>query len=152
MTTHGPDETASLGRRLGELLERGDVVVLTGDLGAGKTTFVRGVLEGVGAEGRAKSPSFTIVVEHAGRVPVYHVDAYRLTLEELVDAGIGEYLSGDGACLVEWGEKLQGLLPETHLEIEVQFATGDADTRTLAFVPHGLSWARRVSILAGGER
>src|SRR5258705_7953600 len=96
-----PDETAALGERLGRVLEAGDVVALIGDLGAGKTAFVQGMARGLEVTSqRVASPTFTLVNEHPGRVPLYHIDLYRLTrADELVEIGFEEYLGGDGVAV-----------------------------------------------------
>ncbi len=106
-------------RALGEILRPGDVVALTGELGAGKTVFCKGVGEALGIPaGRIASPSFTIVTEHRGRVPFCHIDVYRLSsVEEALDIGLDEALSGERVCLVEWAEKIRILLPNDRIEI-----------------------------------
>ncbi len=99
-------ETARLGAVLGELLEPGDVVLLHGDLGAGKTAFTQGVGRGLGVSVAINSPTFTILKEYTGRIPLYHFDFYRIDQpEEIWTLGFDEYLSGDGACIVEWAER-----------------------------------------------
>src|SRR5436853_1049828 len=110
--TRSPEETDAAGARLGETLGPGDVVALTGELGAGKTCFTQGLARGLGVTGRTVSPTFVLVNEYRGRVPVHHVDAYRTgSLTELLDLGIEELLSGDGVTVVEWADKLLPLLP-----------------------------------------
>ena len=108
-----PEDTLAIACALGEVLEAGDVVALTGDLGAGKTLFCKGVGEALGVPpGRIVSPSFTIVTEHRGRIPLTHVDVYRLdTLREAEEIGLSETFSGAGVCVVEWAEKVRELLP-----------------------------------------
>ena len=106
-------ETISLGRRLGALLQAGDVVALSGDLGAGKTHFVKGIASAFDVDmGDVSSPTFTIAHEYAGRVPIFHLDLYRLTgLGDARRAGLEEYMMGDGICLVEWPGRAPDLLP-----------------------------------------
>jgi len=119
-------ETEELGRRIGEKLVGGDVVALSGDLGAGKTTLTRGIALGVGVEDDVFSPTFTLVHEHKGRVPFYHIDLYRITSEEEASlAGIEEYLRGDGITVIEWAERAVGLLPEDRVEMELTFRGGE---------------------------
>src|SRR3989338_5939632 len=118
--TRSPEETLALGRRLGELLQPGDVVALCGPLGAGKTTFIKGIALGLGvADAReVKSPTFVLIKEYAGRVPIAHVDLYRL--ERATDAGrigLESYLNDRTVCLVEWAEKFPWLLPAKHLRV-----------------------------------
>jgi tRNA threonylcarbamoyladenosine biosynthesis protein TsaE len=114
------EETIALGERLGGLLGAGDVVALYGGLGAGKTTMTKGIARGAGVESEVHSPTFTLIHEHAGRVPFYHVDLYRL--EGDVDTsmlGIEEYIYGEGIVVIEWAERAPGVLPAERLEIEL---------------------------------
>ncbi len=107
-----PEDTQALGERLGARLGPGDVVACTGELGAGKTCFLQGVARGLGVRSDVTSPTFVLVNQYQGRLPVYHVDAYRAdSLTELLDIGIDELLYGDGVTLVEWADKLLPLLP-----------------------------------------
>lgn len=115
-----PAGTAAFGRRLADLLFPGAVVALRGPLGAGKTYLVRAVAEGLGvADGRVvSSPTFVLIQEYAGRLPIYHFDAYRLrTAGEFHDLGAHEYFAGDGVCLVEWADRVEEELPAEHLRI-----------------------------------
>jgi tRNA threonylcarbamoyladenosine biosynthesis protein TsaE len=114
--------TEAFGRRLGGLLFRGAVVALVGPLGAGKTHLARAVAEGLGADGRAvSSPTFTLLHEYAGRLPVYHFDAYRLRgPAEFADLGADEYLDGDGVCLVEWADRVVAALPAERLGVTLR--------------------------------
>lgn len=115
--------TQALGKSLGPLLFPGAVVALIGPLGAGKTTFVRAVAEGMGVNNLAavNSPTFTLIHEYPARLPIYHFDAYRLaTAEQFEGLGIQEYFAGDGVCLVEWADKFLDLLPEERLEIRIE--------------------------------
>ena len=105
-------ETQALGERLGGRLGRGDVVACIGPLGAGKTCFLQGLARGLGVTAPVTSPTFVLVNQYRGRVPVYHVDAYRTrSLTELVDLGLEEMLHGEGVTIVEWADKLLPLLP-----------------------------------------
>lgn len=127
----GPSETQHWGRRLGQVVQPGLVVGLIGPLGAGKTTFVRGVAEGAGVEPRSvTSPTFILIQEYDGRLPVYHFDTYRLEdPESFVDLGVDEYFFGDGVCLVEWADRFPECLPSDRLEI--RFTTTGEDARRL---------------------
>jgi len=131
-TSNSPDDTLAIARALGEALRPGDVVALTGDLGAGKTLFCKGVGEALGiAPDRIVSPTFTSVAEHAGTVPLLHIDAYRLgTPREAEEIGMRDLLPGDGVCLVEWGEKIAELLPTEC--IQVTFTISGDDRREIA--------------------
>jgi len=118
--TVGPAETELLGERIGEALEPGMVVALIGELGAGKTMLTKGIARGLGVPGLVHSPSFTLIHEHVGRLPVYHFDLYRLnTPEELEDLGCDSYFYGTGVTIIEWAEKILKLLPPDHLEIRI---------------------------------
>lgn len=132
MQTESAQETVKLGERLGKRLRPGDVVALVGELGAGKTTITRGIAQGLGVEADIHSPTFTLIHEHPGTIPLYHVDLYRIDRpEEAEDIGIEEYIHGDGVTIIEWAEKIMPLLPEDALRIELRM-TGD-DMREIAF-------------------
>ncbi len=111
--TASPEATIALGRRLAAHLEPGDVLALSGDLGAGKTHLVKGLCAGLGVPlETVTSPTFTIVNEYGGRLPVYHLDAYRIERpEEFFELGYETYFFGDGVCLVEWPERVADLIP-----------------------------------------
>ena len=120
ITTHRAEDTQAAGARLAESLVPGDVVALTGELGAGKTCFTQGLARGLGVTGRAVSPTFVLVNEYRGRLPVHHVDAYRTTsLTELLDLGLEELFSGDGVTIVEWADKLLPLLPARTIHVHI---------------------------------
>jgi len=136
LISRSPEQTQKLGVRIGELARPGDVFLLVGELGVGKTCLTQGIAWGLGIEGYAASPSFVIVREHYGRLPLYHVDLYRLdNIEEVADLGLDDYLCGKGVCVVEWAEKGQGVLPAEHLLIEISYLS---DTeRRFKFKPGG---------------
>lgn len=118
--TRGPAATEALGEELGRGLGPGAVVALVGELGAGKTTFVRGLARGLGVAEGVTSPSFTLMQEHAGRVPLYHFDAWMAAREEaFLQSGAGEYLGGAGVCAVEWGDRIEAYLPAPRLEVRL---------------------------------
>jgi len=106
--SHSPAETEALGEKLGRVAQRGLVIALSGDLGAGKTQFVRGLARGLGVAGRVHSPTFTLVNEYGGgRLPLFHLDLYRLeTAEQIRSAGIEEFLSPEGVSVIEWAERI----------------------------------------------
>lgn len=136
--THSAEETAALGRRLGGMLGAGDFVALVGELGSGKTQFVRGVAAGLGVDPAipVTSPTYTLMNEYAGRVPFYHFDLYRLGGgSDLRELGFDDFFYGEGACLVEWAERLQGEIPAERLT--VSFFHGGDDQRRLEFAAHG---------------
>ena len=130
-------ETREAGERLASALRPGDVLLLRGALGAGKSELTRGIARGLGITEPVTSPSFTILnVYESGRIPLYHFDWYRLeSAEELYELGLQEYLGGDGIAVVEWPEKCEEALPESFLEVRIVI-TGP-DTRTLEMIPHG---------------
>ena len=135
-TTHAESETAAAGRRLGETLSAGDVVLLFGDLGAGKTVFVRGLAEGLGINSaEVTSPTFTLVQEYrAGRLPLIHVDLYRLNDPlEIDELGLDELAAG-AVLAVEWGEKLP-YPPADAIEVRIAHAGGDSRTITIGGQP-----------------
>jgi len=128
--SHSPEETRALGEKLAARLAPGDVVILEGELGAGKSELARGIAKGLGVTETVTSPSFTILnVYESGRCPLYHFDWYRLeSAEELFELGLEEYLGGDGIAVVEWAEKCPEALPEKTIRIRLE-ATGDEERR-----------------------
>lgn len=121
VSTENAEETIALGERLGALLGVGDVVALTGDLGAGKTTLVKGIAAGMGITADICSPTFTLIREHSGEVPLYHVDLYRLSgIVEVDTIGVEEYIYGSGVTIIEWADRMQSLLPAERLDVELR--------------------------------
>ncbi|RSL29288.1 tRNA (adenosine(37)-N6)-threonylcarbamoyltransferase complex ATPase subunit type 1 TsaE [Salibacterium salarium] len=114
-----PEDTAKIAGIIGRHLESGDILTLTGDLGAGKTHFTKGLAAALGVERIVNSPTFTIIKEYNGRLPLYHMDVYRLDEEEADELGIEEYLESEGICVIEWPEKIKDILPEDRLEITI---------------------------------
>jgi tRNA threonylcarbamoyladenosine biosynthesis protein TsaE len=125
--TASPDETIALGRRLAAALQPGDVVALYGDLGAGKTHLVKGICAGLGvAPAAVTSPTFTLVNEYRGDLPVFHFDAYRVERpDEFFDLGYEDYFFGDGVSLVEWPERVEGLIPPEAIRLRLAHGGGD---------------------------
>lgn len=150
--TSSPAETEALGRRLGALLRPGDVVALSGDLGAGKTVLARGLAAGAGATGYVASPTFTLIREYRGPSRVYHVDLYRLDRpEQLDDLGLDEILDGSGIVVIEWAEKALPLLPPEHLWVTIRFVDGD-QARQLEFLPKGARYVEIAATLCASSR
>lgn len=120
ITSHSEEETLALAEKLLAVLRPGDVLVLTGELGAGKTVFVRGLAKGLGLdENKVSSPSFTMVNEYRGEKPLYHFDLYRLVdSDELIEIGWDDYLSRGALVAVEWGEKADYYLPDKYYQID----------------------------------
>ena len=122
-------ETAAAGERLAAGLGPGDVVALTGELGAGKTCFVQGLVRGLGVVTGATSPTFVLVNEYRGRLPVHHVDLYRTeSLTELLDLGLEDLLGGDGVTLIEWADRCEPLLPARTIRVHID-GVGDEPRR-----------------------
>ena len=118
--TRSPEETRALGERLGAGLRPGTVVACIGELGAGKTCFLQGLARGLGVTTHVTSPTFVLINEYRGRLPVYHLDAYRTgSLTELTELGIEEMLHGDGVTVVEWADKLLPLLPARTIHVSI---------------------------------
>jgi len=130
LSSSSADETRRLGEALGRLLEVGDTVLLSGQLGAGKTVFVQGMASGLGYEGTVSSKSFVLLGQYEGRIMLYHADLYRLDQPEQVEDLALDELILDGAVAVEWPERAEELVPEDHLLIE--FAIESAESRTLS--------------------
>jgi tRNA threonylcarbamoyladenosine biosynthesis protein TsaE len=146
--TSSPDATRALAAALATLLRPGDLVLLAGDLGAGKTAFVQGAAGGLGVGGPVVSPTFTLVREYGGRVPVVHMDVYRLDrVQDVIDLGFDEYLDARSVVLIEWGDVIQGLLPESWLGVRLSLDDQDEMRRTVDIAGTGPSWTARWELL-----
>jgi tRNA threonylcarbamoyladenosine biosynthesis protein TsaE len=146
-TTSSAEQTRALGRALAEVLRPGDVVVLAGDVGAGKTTFAQGVALGLGVTEPVTSPTFTIVHGYNGRIPLAHVDVYRLeSIGELHDLGFEEVIDDARVTLVEWGDMVAQALPTERLQVRLELG-GDDDERFVTFASHGARWRERLPAL-----
>jgi tRNA threonylcarbamoyladenosine biosynthesis protein TsaE len=121
LVSRSPEDTVQIGRHLGTLLRPGSVVALYGDLGAGKTVLVKGIADGLGLKATIHSPTFTLIHEHPGPVPLYHVDLYRIDEADVDSLGLDEYLESEGVVVIEWAEKIKALLPTDRLDIELRF-------------------------------
>ena len=156
LKSRSPEETRAMGDVLGGLLGRGDVIAVSGELGAGKTCFAQGVASGLGVRDRVTSPTFTIIQEYDGRIPFYHIDLYRLEgAHDLEDLGYEDYIYGDGVVLIEWPDLIEGILPPARLEVMISVPDGEGD-RDIRFVPAGarfeeviLEFERRVKETGG---
>jgi len=142
--TESPEETLALGRRIGQAAEAGDCLALVGELGSGKTHLAKGLAEGLGAAAAREvtSPSFVLCREYRdGRIPFYHLDAYRLTgARDLEGIGAEEMLEGDGLAALEWADRAPQVLPKDHLQIRFE-VTGER-SRRLTLTPHGVRATR----------
>jgi len=142
-----PEETQAIANLLTPALLPGDVVALSGDLGAGKTCFVQGAARALGVTDRVTSPSFVLVKEYKGAFPILHLDVYRLSnLQELTDLGYEEFLDPAGIVFIEWGDAVKPLLPEDYLEVSIRRSI-DED-RLIDIHARGTSWNRRLVDLA----
>jgi tRNA threonylcarbamoyladenosine biosynthesis protein TsaE len=146
--TASADETIAVAASLAPVLRPGDVVVLGGGLGSGKTTFARGIGRGLGVTEPVVSPTFTIVREYEARVPLVHMDVYRLDrVQELHDIGLEEVIDADAVTLVEWGDVVAAYLPPDRLEVRLETGPGD-DDRLITVSLHGSSWRARENAVA----
>ena len=132
---HSLEETEEIAMRLANLLQPGDLLTLEGELGSGKTTFTKGLAKGLGITRNVNSPTFTIVKQYKGRIPLYHMDVYRLEDSD-EDIGFSEYFHGDGVSVVEWAKFIKDYLPEERLEIGIEY-TDDDQARKLKFNAFG---------------
>jgi tRNA threonylcarbamoyladenosine biosynthesis protein TsaE len=134
----GPDRTRTIGRSLGRAAAPGTVLALVGELGAGKTQLAKGVADGLGVRSVVNSPTFVLMNEHVGRLRLFHVDAYRLgDPEEALTAGLLDDRQADGMVVIEWADRLDGLLPEERLQITLSTPPDEPDGRLLAWEAHG---------------
>ena len=151
--TTSAEETREVGEAVASLLRPRDAVVLTGELGAGKTTFAQGVARGLGIEEQVSSPTFTLIKEYSGILDLAHVDVYRLDrVQDVVDLGLEELGGGDDVLLVEWGDTIEELLPDDRLRVELTTdeAPGE-DVRAISISATGDGWARSVRRARSGR-
>lgn len=150
--TSSQEETIALGRTLGSLLREGDVLVLTGDLGAGKTQLTKGIARGMGILGDVTSPTFTIEMVYEGeRMPLYHFDLYRLVdAGELEDIGLYDVLGGDGPCVIEWGERFVDEIGSERVDVLISRLDGEGEGESEAGA--GIEPSRRIRLTAHDAR
>ncbi|HHW00143.1 MAG TPA: tRNA (adenosine(37)-N6)-threonylcarbamoyltransferase complex ATPase subunit type 1 TsaE [Clostridiaceae bacterium] len=118
--TYSVDQTIEAGRLLGSILQKGDVICLEGALGTGKTAFTSGIAKALGIDGYIKSPTFTIVNEYKGKLPLYHFDVYRISdSSEMFEVGFEEYLYGNGVVVIEWANMIKDILPEEYIRVDI---------------------------------
>jgi len=146
IVSHSPEQTQKLGVRIGQLALPGDVFLLVGDLGTGKTCLTQGIAWGLDIKEYALSPSFVIIRELYGRLPLYHIDLYRLDrIEESMELGLDDYLYGRGVCVVEWAEKALSMLPVERFLIKISYLS---DTeRSFQMEPSGQRYLQIVAQL-----
>lgn len=149
LTLASPAATNAFGHLLGEEARPGDIITLAGNLGAGKTTLTQAIGKGlrVPEECYITSPTFSLLHEYPGRIPLYHMDLYRLADEEEIEAlGFEDYLYGEGLCVIEWPERLGTLMPEERLHIDLRFSSETERVATLT--GYGDHWLQRIKSLA----
>jgi tRNA threonylcarbamoyladenosine biosynthesis protein TsaE len=146
LVTHNAEQTQKFGTAIGKLAEPGDIYLLIGDLGAGKTCLTQGIAYGLDIHEYTLSPSFVIMRELHGRLPLYHMDFYRLdNVAEISDLGLDDYLFGEGVCVIEWANKGLTVLPEDHLLIGIDYIS---DTeRSFVIEPRGERYVRMLTKL-----
>ena len=138
LNSHSLEQTQLLGSYLGELAQKADIFLLIGELGTGKTCLVQGIARGLDVKEYAFSPSFVILREYHGRLPLYHIDFYRLDhIEEIADLGLEEYFYGDGVCVVEWAEKGLQIVPRDNLLITIHYIPASQTGRSICLKPQG---------------
>jgi tRNA threonylcarbamoyladenosine biosynthesis protein TsaE len=140
------ERTESFGKTLGEIVEPGDIVTLEGPLGAGKTALTQAIARGLGVDPRiyVTSPTFSLLHEYQGRIPLYHMDLYRLTGEDEIESlGFSEYLYGNGLTVIEWPERLGSLMPPERLHVTL--AISGETSRTANLTGYGNLWQKKVA-------
>lgn len=137
---NGLEETEDFGIKLGKLLKSGDIVCLNGDLGAGKTTLSKSIGLGLGVDDYITSPTFNLINEYNGRLKMYHFDVYRLdNVDDLYDLGFDEYFYGDGVCIIEWAEKIEGVIPKDRIILDIENGE-NIDERIISIRGEGSSY------------
>ncbi len=147
--------TRRIGEAIGKGLQPGDVILLAGPLGAGKTTLVQGMAKGLGVTGSVMSPTFVLMRELEGRLKLYHLDLYRLEkMPEITDLGLDDYLFGEGVTVIEWADKAEALWPDDHMRIDLEYGA-EGKGRKLKVTAHGKRYQKMMDELTakfGGER
>ena len=145
ITTYSAKETKEIAYKIGKILTKGTLIVLTGDLGAGKTTFTQGLASGMGITKMVTSPTFTIMKVYKGKLPLYHIDAYRLEgmTQEL---GLEEMMDDDGVCVIEWPIFIFDSLPDAYLNVDIKRIRDDI--RSLTFIPHGKEYEKILEVIS----
>ena len=143
LTSTSPEDTQAAGERLAHTLAPGAVVALTGELGAGKTCFIQGLARGLGATTWATSPTFVLINEYRGRLPIHHVDAYRVSgPTDMIDVGLLDLIDADGVTLIEWPERVRSLLPDRTIDVTIEGLGDDPRTITILAPKRGVSNSR----------
>ena len=143
-----PEATRKLGELIGKSARPGDTILLVGNLGSGKTCLTQGIARGLDISSKVVSPTFVLVREYAGRLPLYHIDLYRLdNITEIADLGLDQYLDGDGLCVIEWAEKGRPVLPGENLQISITYIS--EKERELTFKPSGKRYQELLNTVNG---
>ena len=139
LNSNGSDRTQEIGMTLGKLTQNGDLILLSGDLGSGKTCFTQGIARGLGIKEHIVSPTFVLIREYYGRLTLYHIDLYRLSdSEEIQSTGLEDYLCSDGICVIEWAEKYISILPQSNLLITLKYVS--LNERTIIIQSTGIRY------------
>jgi tRNA threonylcarbamoyladenosine biosynthesis protein TsaE len=127
LISNSASQTRSIGKKIGRILKKGDILGLTGNLGAGKTTIIQGIARGLGVDSKqyVRSPSFVLAHQYEGKLPIYHMDLYRLNANEIADLGYEEYIFGNGVCIIEWADKIGKIPAKEWLHIDIEFLQED---------------------------
>jgi len=145
-----PDKTKKIGKKLAKLIVPGDIILFFGELGTGKTCLTQGIAEELKVKDYVNSPSFTIINEYQGEMPIYHFDLFRVnSYEEIIDLGYEEYFYGKGLTVVEWAEKMEKHLPREYLKILITIV--DIKRRKICFLPKGYRFAKLIKELKKDE-
>ncbi len=148
--SNSAEKTFEFGRKLASLMQPGDVIALSGELGAGKTVFTKGLACGLGVNEKITSPTFTIIKEYDGKLPLYHFDVYRIESKDLDDLGYESYFYSKGISVVEWSEKITDKLPKDHLLVHIYYGQ-EENERKLEFKGYG-DWERRIKQLSKNKQ
>jgi len=148
LNSHSSEQTQLLGSYLGELAQKADVFLLVGELGTGKTCLVQGIAHGLDIKEYASSPTFVVLREYYGRLPLYHIDFYRLNhVKEIADLGLEEYFYGDGVCVIEWAEKGLKIVPRDNLLITLHYIHACQTWRSIDLEPQGKRYCELIEQL-----
>lgn len=136
--THSAEETIALGRKIGALVKPGDIIAMQGTLAAGKTTITKGIADALKVSDTITSPTFCLISEYEGKMPLYHMDVYRLEgSEDFINLGVDDMLYGKGLCIIEWSEKIMDTLPKNTIILRLEPKDGDDREITIENWPYG---------------
>lgn len=136
--THSAEETIQLGKKIGSLLQPGAIIAMEGNLAAGKTTITKGIAKSLGIEETITSPTFTLISEYAGKMPLYHMDVYRLdSCEDFINLGVEDLMYGDGVSIIEWSERVREELPKSTITLRLEIREDGGRDITLENWPYG---------------